>query len=69
MYKPMFKIIACSHPKGIIPTCRCGANTACPDCGYGQGASPCACSREDAKVTTAAKKYSEMFSEAWKELA
>lgn len=32
----------------VVPTCRCGENRACMVCGYGQGAMPCRCQREDA---------------------
>lgn len=51
--KSMYTITICNHPKGIKPICRCGANAACPICGYGWGALPCDCSRID--VT--AEKY------------
>lgn len=63
--RPMYIFDVCTHPKGIIPTCRCGANASCPDCGYGRGAHPCDCSRVDAAVT----KYKDMFAEAWERLA
>jgi hypothetical protein len=69
MIRPVGITVFCSHPKGFIPTCRCGANVSCPDCGYGRGSAPCDCSREDAKVKEVVGVYKERFADAWKALA
>lgn len=60
-------ITVCNHPEGIKPFCTCGANAACPICGYGRGASPCDCTADNLTVTV--EKYKKRFSKAWKELA
>jgi hypothetical protein len=68
MIKMTYTILGlCAHPEGIKPTCACGMNAACPICGYGRGASPCNCDREN--ISKIVAKYKDRFRDAWQDLA
>lgn len=72
MRRPYIKLDICTHPEGIKPICKCGANAACPICGFGRGAHPCACTKDRIDRTIikeTAQKYSKMFAGAWTQLA